>query len=83
MNKLSKGLYYVTSGDVVNFTYILAVLVEAKLKGCNILEEPYLITYTKEGKNHSKDKVSDASHLNSIVDWLLRNYPDEYKIRDE
>jgi len=72
-------LHYVAFGDMVNFTYITAVLVEAKLRGCNVLQELH-VTYTKEGKNHSGDKVSDAGSLNSIIRWLLQHYPDKYEL---
>ena len=66
MTKLS----YVSTGDQVDFTFLVAVMVEAKFRNCPLFDlisyKPYL--------------VENAESFNKIIDWLVLTYPDEFEL---
>lgn len=68
-DELSKiiRLHHVASGDVVDLPYIANTLAEAKSHGCTL-------SYPLAGTIYAKD-------INLVVDWLLTNYPDKYKLK--
>jgi len=66
-------LHYVVMGDVVEFTYLVSLLVEAKLKGCNIL-----LFKVHHSLGTSEHDFGDTGVTNKIVDWLINNHPNEY-----
>ena len=63
-------LHHVYPGDSVSFTYSMSLLIEAKLKGCDII------------RIASNKLVSDPLLLNEIIDWLIKNHKDEFKLKE-
>ncbi len=65
-------LHYAEAGSVIEFTYVIGVLIEARLKGCPVLD-----TVTVE-----LGALGDTKHFNAIVDWLIKNHRDEFELRN-
>lgn len=61
-------LSYVQSGQIVNFTYLVVVTVEAKIRDCPLFELIQVPT----------GAYGDIKNFNSIIDWLIKNYPSEF-----
>ncbi len=61
-------LSYVQGGQSVNFTYLVAVVVEAKIRDCPLFE----LIQVQTGV------YGDTKNFNSIIDWLIKNYPSEF-----
>lgn len=64
--RIKTELHYVKTGDIVSFTYILALMLECKEKGCNVFD---FITISE-----------DAKSINAMVDWLIKNYPQDFEL---
>ena len=64
-------LHYVAAGEVIEFTYTFGVLIEARFRNCPVLAVVAL----------ELGALGDTAHFNSIVDWLIKNHQDEFKLR--
>jgi len=60
-------LHHVSEDDVIDFTYLVTILVEVKLHGYDIGRFPFL--------RHEPLKTKD---MNDLVDWLITGFPNEY-----
>jgi len=65
-----RKLTYVAVYEPVNFTYLVAVIVEAKLRSCPIFD------FIDLQLDHSRSVES----FNEIIDWLVKTKPDEFQL---